>query len=71
MKMRWLKTIKTEYVPIERNSSMLDTIGRSPYFFPEPHYKKQQRVERKLQYFDSEFSQWVDVEEVVVNEGEK
>jgi hypothetical protein len=72
MKLRWLKTIKTEYVPTGKSQSSimpaLYPMGQYP--FQETHYKKQQKVDRKLQYWDTEYSQWVDVEEVVITEGE-
>lgn len=54
MKLRWVKEYKTQYVPV---SSYHDTV-----------YKKQTKVETKLQYWDMEFSQWVDVPVETVRE---
>jgi hypothetical protein len=56
MKMRWAKFKKTEFVP--ENTAAWGYTGL---------FKKQVRIERKLQYWDTDILDWMDVNEVEIN----
>ena len=74
MKLRYLKTISVEYVPTSRNqagSSIWGGTLSGAYPFYETVYSKKERVDTVLQFYDEEFSSWVDVPTVVERKGEK
>ena len=75
MKLRYLKTISTEFVPVESGNNRGVwgpgmAVGQA-LGWESTLYTKGENVKTVLQFYDEEFSSWVDVPTVVERKGEK
>ena len=73
MKLRYFKTISVEFVPENRQhkGGVWGMDISSAYPFYETVYSKREKTDIVLQFYDEEFSSWVDVPTVVERKGEK